>query len=255
LWTFRKKFLSSVCLGRTAFEVGAQISVGLEMEAGFVGVGDIASGRGSLIGKNDDSLSRGFSSRSRAGRDFGSVKVPGLRIGRSIMRHGWKSEEELKEQQYVQLDAALEEAVKQERYGDAARIRDELNALRDDATFAVLSANLQFYAAFDSRNILEMERMWLNDSGVSVIHPFQDVICEFRPVINSYQQIFSGPMSAKITVSDVRVFVRGTTAFVTCKEHLTENSPREGKLTATNVFTYKNSRWYICHHQAGPVLM
>ena len=65
-------------------------------------------------------------------------------------------------------------------------------------------------------------------------------------------QVFKG---TDITPSDVRVHVRGTSAFVTCTEEVCAPSGAERRMLATNIFRKLQGRWVLVHHHASQAMV
>jgi hypothetical protein len=114
---------------------------------------------------------------------------------------------------------------------------------------AVLSANLEFYRAFTTRDIDAMEALWARTVPVSCIHPGWAPLRERDAVIASWRNILANPDAPRLMCHDDDAVVYGTIAIVTCEEDLTGNT-----LAATNIFVREDGIWRIIHHQAGPLV-
>ncbi|KAA8493942.1 F-box protein SKIP8 [Porphyridium purpureum] len=195
--------------------------------------------------------------RVAAGR---GVLPPRLETQRASLVRAKCWRKDSKEERFLQLERELEACVEKEDYSAAAKVRDELNQLRTDDEVAVLMANLAFYKAFDRQDMLELERAWQRSEQISVIHPFSsECISGFRAVMNSWEEILRGSMMTRpsVTVSNVQISVRGSSATVTCLETISardESDLRESLVLATNVFAFTNGQWFMCHHHGSPVL-
>lgn len=65
-------------------------------------------------------------------------------------------------------------------------------------------------------------------------------------------QVFKG---TDITPSDVRVHVRGTSAFITCTEEVFAPSGAERRMLATNIYRKLEGRWVLVHHHASQAMV
>jgi len=163
-------------------------------------------------------------------------------------------DEQVIEKWVEKLETSLESAVKNERYSEASTLRDELSRMHMDDTSAVLKTNSDFYSAFSSKNIELMGNVWHNSPHVQCIHPGAKPLLGYDNIVNMWRNMFQARdkafKSTAITPSNVKVHVRGTSAFVTCTEEV--SSPgAERRMLATNVFRKFGGRWYLVHHHAS----
>jgi ketosteroid isomerase-like protein len=122
---------------------------------------------------------------------------------------------------------------------------------------AVLEANQNFYAAFQSLNIERMAAIWLPEDWVQCVHPGWDLLTGWEEIGESWARIFSNTRRIQIAVSSVRVHVEDNVAWVACTEHITsafENSFDEALVQATNMFVRREGSWYLVAHHASPLL-
>jgi ketosteroid isomerase-like protein len=120
----------------------------------------------------------------------------------------------------------------------------------------VLAANRAFYDAFESLDATVLARVWSESSPVSCIHPGWDVIEGRDAVIESWRRIARSTSEIKLMLDDVRVFVRGETAWVVLVERIDAKSGDErvsATAQATNVFLRERGAWKLVHHHAAPV--
>ena len=115
---------------------------------------------------------------------------------------------------------------------------------------AALSANLEFYRAFTTRNFAAMEGLWARKALVSCIHPGWAPLRDRGSVMQSWHDILSNADAPGIMCHDEAVAVYGDIAIVTCEEDLSANI-----LIATNIFTKEDGAWRMVHHQAGPLVI
>mmetsp|Transcript_19746 Transcript_19746/g.40287 ORF Transcript_19746/g.40287 Transcript_19746/m.40287 type:complete len:470 (-) Transcript_19746:86-1495(-) len=163
-------------------------------------------------------------------------------------------DEHMVEKLVERLEASLDAAVKEERYSEASALRDELSRMHMDDTSAVLKTNSDFYKAFSSKNIDLMGRVWHNSPHVQCIHPgakpllgYEDIVKMWRNMFQAKDKVFN---NTGIVPDNVRVQVRGTSAFVTCTEEVRAPGV-ERRMLATNVFRKYGEQWLLVHHHAS----
>mmetsp|Transcript_42035 Transcript_42035/g.65720 ORF Transcript_42035/g.65720 Transcript_42035/m.65720 type:complete len:282 (-) Transcript_42035:203-1048(-) len=99
-----------------------------------------------------------------------------------------------------------------------------------------------------------MSALWLNAPIVQCILPGEEPIQGYEDIISMWTEMFTSVdksfTTTQISPSDVRVHVRGNSAFVCCKE---EVSTSEGLklMLATNVFKRLGGQWYLVHHHTS----
>ncbi|HWE75452.1 MAG TPA: nuclear transport factor 2 family protein [Stellaceae bacterium] len=115
---------------------------------------------------------------------------------------------------------------------------------------AVLTANLDFYRAFNERNVETMEALWATSAPVLCVHPGWTAVTGRESVLQSWRAILANPNSPRVMCHDDRAFLYGDLAIVQCEEELDT-----GHLVATNMFIRENGRWKMIHHQASPLIV
>ena len=106
-------------------------------------------------------------------------------------------------------------------------------------TDAVLSANLEFYRAFATRDFPGMDALWAQRLSVSCIHPGWVALREREAVMQSWRDILANPEAPRLMCHDEAAKIYGEIAIVTCEEDLSTNT-----LVATmllNMATIKDS--------------
>src|SRR5262245_5161933 len=103
---------------------------------------------------------------------------------------------------------------------------------------AVLAANLEFYRAFEARDIAEMDALWARRAPVACLHPGWTVLKDRDAIIDSWAGILSNPNAPGIDCFDEQAFLYGDVAIVLCEEEL-----EGGTLAATNVFVREDGEW------------
>ena len=164
-------------------------------------------------------------------------------------------EEAMVERLLERLETGIESAASQERFKEASALRDEISRMHMDDSSAVLKVNSDFYRAFSTKNITLMGTVWHNSPHVQCIHPgakplvgYDNIVSMWSNMFQARDQVFKG---TDITPSDVRVHVRGTSAFVTCTEEVIAPSGAERRMLATNIFRKLEGRWVLVHHHAS----
>jgi len=114
---------------------------------------------------------------------------------------------------------------------------------------AVLAANLEFYRAFTTRDLVAMEALWARRAPVSCVHPGWPPLAGRDAVMESWHGILANPESPRIVCYDEQVMLHGESALVLCEEELDG-----GTLVAGNLFVREDGDWKIAHHQAGQLV-
>lgn len=125
-----------------------------------------------------------------------------------------------------------------------------------DDTKAVLTANRDFYRAFESLDPERMGAVWLRENWVTCTHPGWARILGWPAVIKSWEDIFAGVFGVKIEIVDEIAQVRADVAWVTCVEQLEQRVPdgvSYGRVAAVNLFERRDGRWLLVHHHGSPL--
>jgi len=120
--------------------------------------------------------------------------------------------------------------------------------LTDEDT--VLSANLEFYRAFNDRDVKAMDALWAKAAPVACVHPGWTALAGRVQVIQSWRNILANPEAPHVMVHEDRATVYGDLAIVQCEEELDA-----GYLVATNMFIREAGAWKMIHHQASQIVM
>lgn len=115
---------------------------------------------------------------------------------------------------------------------------------------AVLSANLEFYRAFNARDTKAMDMLWAKKAPVICVHPGWTALAGRDVVLRSWRDILTNPASPHVMVHDDRAFLYGDLAIVQCEEELDS-----GHLAATNMFVREAGAWRMIHHQASQIVV
>jgi hypothetical protein len=121
----------------------------------------------------------------------------------------------------------------------------------------VRAANDAFYRAFESLDLDEMDGLWVHDGHVACVHPGWPRLTGWGAVRASWETIFRNTREIRFTLTDVRIGVRDTLAWVTCTENILSEARGTLSVTAilaTNVFERSAGRWLMVSHHASHVL-
>jgi ketosteroid isomerase-like protein len=153
------------------------------------------------------------------------------------------------------LQSDLDRAIKEEDYAHAAKIRDDLRMLHDDAKASLLAANARFYNAFKNGDIATMYSIWAKGDHVYVVHPSAARISGYDVVMQSWEMVcnadYEFPLS--IDLKNIEAHFRGGLGYVTCLEVVKTKGKSWGKQIATNVFDMVNGTWLMCVHHASHI--
>eukprot|EP00978_Attheya_sp_CCMP212_P028026 scaffold95598_cov46-Attheya_sp.AAC.1 len=161
-------------------------------------------------------------------------------------------------------ESALYKAIASQDLDLASKEKEQLDQLHLDDCGAVLQANAAFYKAFSKKSYELMADLWLPDNTVICIHPSHKPLVGAVSVLDSWKQMFQSKDATFQTnwmdPTHVKLSVRGTTAILTCDEHVYSRRFKRGQrrhtelvsqLTATNIFRKVNGKWYMVHHHAS----
>jgi ketosteroid isomerase-like protein len=121
---------------------------------------------------------------------------------------------------------------------------------------AVLAANRQFYAAFESLDLEEMENIWLHEDWIECVHPGWNLMLGWDEVHDSWARIFANTQRFKLALSSIWVHVESDVAWVACTEHVTSlfaGGFDEALVQALNLFVLRNGKWRMAAHHASPL--
>ncbi len=116
----------------------------------------------------------------------------------------------------------------------------------------VRSANQQFYRAFESLALAQMDAAWDHEGQVTCVHPGWPLAEGWPAVRQSWDTIFSNTPAIRFEVSGEHIDVRGELAWVVCIERISSGDDR-GAVLATNVLRRgSDGRWRLVHHHGSP---
>lgn len=120
---------------------------------------------------------------------------------------------------------------------------------------AVLAANLGFYRALEARDLSAMDFVWAHEDAATCVHPGWHRLDGWDEIRRSWENIFENSRPWTASCRDVRVWVAGQLAWVTCIEVMTPFGGDEvedaARMQATNVFVRIDGDWKMIHHHAS----
>ncbi|MBA3752636.1 MAG: nuclear transport factor 2 family protein, partial [Nitrospira sp.] len=78
----------------------------------------------------------------------------------------------------------------------------------------ITRANLAFYTAFESLDMLQMDKVWAHLEYVTCIHPGWNLRSDWPAVRDSWVLIFNNTFSMKFELTDVQIQVAGDLGWV-----------------------------------------
>ena len=118
-------------------------------------------------------------------------------------------------------------------------------------------AEQAFYEAFESLDIAQMDKIWLQQEYVTCIHPGWGLRSGWPAVRDSWVLIFNHTFDMKFELTEVEVQVAGDVAWVICTENLTtkqDDTTVQTRILATNLFERVGDEWLMIHHHGSPVM-
>ncbi len=122
---------------------------------------------------------------------------------------------------------------------------------------AIVKANQDFYRAFQSLDLEQMENVWLKDRQIVCIHPGWRKLSGWGPVMNSWEKIFENVFEMKFELGQVEVLLSGGLAVVVVEENLTQHGyegTMKTSVLTTNVFERVGNQWFLVVHHGSPIL-
>ncbi|MGH7794474.1 MAG: nuclear transport factor 2 family protein [Candidatus Binatia bacterium] len=121
---------------------------------------------------------------------------------------------------------------------------------------AVAQVNEGFYRAFENLDMKQMEGVWAKDVEIQCGHPGWRILRGWKPVMESWRDIFENTPHISFRLTDVSIEVRGELAWITLYENL--DSSVEGQRVAaviltTNIFRKGSDGWRMIHHHGSSV--
>ncbi|MBD1913041.1 MULTISPECIES: nuclear transport factor 2 family protein [unclassified Leptolyngbya] len=121
---------------------------------------------------------------------------------------------------------------------------------------AVLSANTEFYRAFEKRDLDAMDAVWSKGTATLCIHPGRMALKGWDEIRPSWEQIFKNTRYLEIDIDVKTTEISGDLAYVVLVETVMQvigNRRMQAKSMATNIFERMGDRWYLVHHHGSPL--
>ncbi len=118
-------------------------------------------------------------------------------------------------------------------------------------------ANRQFYRAFETLDLGEMDRVWAHTEYVKCVHPGWPLLHGWDAVRESWKAIFDSTAEMRFTLSDVEVVASASVGWVSCTENILAEVGERISVTsvhATNLFERGPDGWLMILHHASHVL-
>jgi hypothetical protein len=121
----------------------------------------------------------------------------------------------------------------------------------------VAAANEAFYRAFESLDLGKMEKVWVQENYIQCIHPGWRVVRGWEAVMASWQRIFQNTQEIRFVLTEARIQVRDSLAWVTVYENLSsrvDEGSASAIVLATNIYEKRPAGWLMIHHHGSTVL-
>ena len=118
-------------------------------------------------------------------------------------------------------------------------------------------ANLAFYRAFESLEVVKMQEIWLHSARIQCTHPGWRRLVGYAAVMDSWERIFENTFEMSFELTGVEISVVGELAWVVCTENITgrtDDSVSRSQVEATNLFERHGGQWRMVHHHGSPVV-
>lgn len=122
---------------------------------------------------------------------------------------------------------------------------------------AVLDANVEFYRAFQNKDIEAMSQIWSKGTSSLCVHPGRKVLQGWDEIRQSWEQIFRVTNSLAIEMQITSTEVNENFAYVVLVEKVTQVSggrQSQAFSMATNIFERMGGKWYLIHHHGSPIM-
>lgn len=121
----------------------------------------------------------------------------------------------------------------------------------------LLSANRDFYTAFESMSFADMAAVWAQRPDDCCIHPGWEVLHGWREIRESWRAIFSGTSFVRIDLTGVSAEIHGSVGRVVCVENLlsvVESQAIHSQVACTNLFLLTEAGWRLTLHHGSPIV-
>jgi ketosteroid isomerase-like protein len=118
------------------------------------------------------------------------------------------------------------------------------------------AANTNFYAAFESLDLVQMEGVWAHDDDVSCVHAGSELLLGWEEVRERWARIFANAKKVRVALSCVWLRVEGNAGWVVCTERVTTAFTEgfdDARVQATNIFVRTDDGWLLVARHASPL--
>jgi len=118
---------------------------------------------------------------------------------------------------------------------------------------SVEAANRSFYAAFESRDLDAMSKLWEHTDRVVCTHPGWATLRGWGSVAASFFALFQGPQALQFILTQEQMVVTENLAWVSVDENIVDGASAS-TVAALNLFTrHDDGTWLMVAHHASPV--
>ncbi len=121
----------------------------------------------------------------------------------------------------------------------------------------VYQANEDFYHAFESLNIKEMEKVWAKGAYIQCIHPGWGLLKGWDSVMASWRRIFDNTHEMHFLLSEIQIRTHESIGWLTVYENITSRFGEEvvtGTVLSTNIFEKRSGGWLMIHHHGSNIV-
>src|ERR1700735_854332 len=101
------------------------------------------------------------------------------------------------------------------------------------------TANTNFYAAFESLDLAQMEAVWAHDDDVSCVHAGSELLVGWEEVRDRWSRIFANAKRGRVALGGCRPGGEGHAGWVVCTGRVTPGFSAgfdDARVQATNIF-------------------
>lgn len=146
----------------------------------------------------------------------------------------------------IELEEAMQAAVKAEDFKKAATIRDFLQARKFEGEMGILSANQEFFAAFKARDIERMSNLWHSGDHSCCIHQAKRPVHGHQAVMESWTRAFRERKRRNADYTTQSVVIRDNIGRIVV-------TSEKANSVITNFFERTPQGWRMWCHQEGAI--
>lgn len=115
------------------------------------------------------------------------------------------------------------------------------------------AANEGFYQAFEAADLDAMSDLWEHSDRVTCVHPGWALLRGWSSVAASWAALFQSPERLQFILTNQRVVVQGSAAWVTVDENII--GTESGTVTSVNLFVRSDDGWRMVGHHGTAVVI